>query len=154
VPKALLHLFTEKHLLFEAVLKPRANLGPPVFTDSPQLNLTAKAPNAAPETSTTVAHGATWVVLGALYNYTTRCGANKGPTFLFKHQRRGTEAAPYMAIRFLPANSRFAVNLSVLRVFTSACKADGLSNRQTPSLFAFTVNSLPLCQPTEIPQYK
>jgi hypothetical protein len=41
-------------LILEAVSKPRTNLGLPVFTASPQLNLTAKAPNAAPETGTTV----------------------------------------------------------------------------------------------------
>jgi hypothetical protein len=51
---------------YEPVPKPQANFRTTAFTANLQDNLTAKAPNAAPETGTTVAHGATWFVLGAL----------------------------------------------------------------------------------------
>jgi hypothetical protein len=73
--------FNREHYTIEPVPKPQANLRTTTPTANLQENLTAKAPNAAPET------------LRALYNYTTRRGADKGPAFLFKHQCRGTEGA-------------------------------------------------------------
>jgi hypothetical protein len=72
--------YPHKYEVTEPVPKPQANHRTTTFAANLQENLTAKAPNAAPET------------LRALYNYATRCGANKGLAFLFKHQRRSTEA--------------------------------------------------------------
>jgi hypothetical protein len=51
------------------------------------LNLAAKVPNAALKTL-------------RAFNYTTRRGANKGPAFLFKHQRHSTKAQKVFTGKF------------------------------------------------------
>jgi hypothetical protein len=126
-----------------------------MFTANLQENLTAKAPNAAPETGTTVgcARGVSAVM---------QHGAAPVKALGCQLRHRGTEGAEglYRQTRLLPPIRLFC-QLSPKATFNTAGKANRLSNQRSSILIrlsglltAFAVNSLPLCQQTVILQYK
>jgi hypothetical protein len=113
----------------EPVPKPQANLRTTLFIANLQENLTAKAPNAVPETGTTV--GCARGVGAVMQHGTAPIKAALG----YQLRRRGTEGAEGLCRhpRLLPP-IRLLCQLSQEAAFKTACKASRLSNQRASIL--------------------